>query len=413
MPYLRLSHVYDARIVDVMTSICILGGGRMGSAIADRLRANHSLSTWTRSAGGSPADAVRGAEIVLLCLYDGAACRDVLSAIAPALTSHTTVVNTTTCGPTEAHELEQLATEAGAAYLHAPVLGSTPAATAGTLTLIAGREPSPALAEVLGELGETLVTASSAEAAALKLVANGVLGDLVDATRRALGRAELLDLGRPEVLRVLGHTLLGPYVADRHTVLESSVAPPDVRFTIGALRKDLGLLAEAIGTSSHALGALDGLVDQDAVKPDSDVSLAALPAPELSWLADAHLDVSPEIVADPAVLRPLYAYAHLHATGDPAFLIDAFHPTARVDGYRGDDFVSMNLQEFATLFTGPATTEAQRTRRIERLDVRGAVATAVMRLRHVEVDFADVFVLVRRADGEWRIASKAYQRLES
>jgi hypothetical protein len=49
-------------------------------------------------------------------------------------------------------------------------------------------------------------------------------------------------------------------------------------------------------------------------------------------------------------------------------------------------------------------------RRIERLDVRGSVATAVMTLHHGEVDFTDVFVLVRRPDGAWRIANKAYER---
>lgn len=395
-----------------MTAICILGGGRMGTAMATRLKETHDVRTWTRSDGGTPADALRGAEVVLLCLYDGAACREVLTAGASSLAAGSTVVNTVTCGPSEARDLEAQVTRTGAAYLHAPVLGSTPAAETGKLTLITGREPSPVVTEVLGLLGETLIAVSSAEAAALKLVANGVLGDVVSTLRRALGRAALLELDRSQVLRVLRHTLLGPYVTDRSAVLEASDPAPQVRFTIGALRKDLSLLADAIGSRSDALSALDGLLDQGVVDTDSDLSLATTPAPDLTWLADANLDVSPEVVADPAVLRPLYAYARLHATGDPGFLTDAFFPTARVDGYRGGDFVSMGLEDFATLFTGPAPTEAQRTRRIERLEVRGAVATAVMSLRHLEVDFTDVFVLVRRADGEWRIASKAYQRLE-
>ncbi len=43
--------------------------------------------------------------------------------------------------------------------------------------------------------------------------------------------------------------------------------------------------------------------------------------------------------------------------------------------------------------------------------MRGSVATAVMTLHHGEVDFTDVFVLLRDpASGEWRIANKAYER---
>ena len=111
------------------------------------------------------------------------------------------------------------------------------------------------------------------------------------------------------------------------------------------------------------------------------------------------------------MLRPLHAYALTHATGDPAYLTDAFLPTAHVEGYRDGAFASMDLETFAGLFTGPAPDEATRTRRIERLDVRGSVATAVMTLHHGDVDFTDVFVLLRDpASGEWRIANKAYER---
>jgi hypothetical protein len=99
-----------------------------------------------------------------------------------------------------------------------------------------------------------------------------------------------------------------------------------------------------------------------------------------------------------------------HATGDPSYLVDAFLPTAHIEGYRDGEFSSWDLESFAAVFDGPAPDEADRGRRIERLDVRGSVATAVMSLHHGEVDFTDVFVLIRRPDGEWRIANKAYDR---
>ena len=45
-----------------------------------------------------------------------------------------------------------------------------------------------------------------------------------------------------------------------------------------------------------------------------------------------------------------------------------------------------------------------------RRDVDGSVATATMTLHHGELDYTDVFVLLRRPDGQWRIANKAYER---
>ena len=46
--------------------------------------------------------------MVLLCLYDARACRDVLAACGGALSSGTTVVNTTTLAPDEAAEVADL-----------------------------------------------------------------------------------------------------------------------------------------------------------------------------------------------------------------------------------------------------------------------------------------------------------------
>ena len=153
------------------------------------------------------------------------------------------------------------------------------------------------------------------------------------------------------------------------------------------------------------------LLSVGALEADDDISVVGVAAPDLTWLADARLDVSPEVVADADVLRPLHAYARTHATGDPAYLDDAFLPTAHVEGYRDGELVSWTLDAFRGVFSGSAADdETSRSRRIERLDVRGSVATAVMTLHHGEVDFTDVFVLLRRPDGQWRIANKAYER---
>ncbi len=394
-----------------MTSVAVLGLGRMGSAMAARLASSHDVRTWTRSAGGSPADAVDGADVVLLCLYDGRACREVLTASLGSLAAASTVLNTTTVGPSEAAALAELVAATGATYLHAPVMGSTPAIAGGRLTILAGGKPSPEVAAVLDRLGETLVFGSAAEAAALKLVANGVLGDSISSLRRALARGDALDLPRDAVLDVVGRSILARFVEGKREVFLDGVRPT-ATFAAGALAKDLALLAEATDTLSDSAASAAGLLASGALDADDDIGVLSVAATDLSWLADARLDVSPEVVADPAALRPLHAYALTHATGDPAYLSDAFLPTAHIEGYRDGELVSWTLDAFGGVFSGSAADdEPTRSRRIERLDVRGSVATAVMTLHHGDVDFADVFVLLRDPTSEeWRIANKAYER---
>ena len=291
-------------------------------------------------------------------------------------------------------------------------MGSTPAIAAGRLTILAGGKPTAEVEAVLGLLGETLVFGGPAEAAGLKLVANGVLGDSLASLRRALARGDALGLPREAVLDVVGRGVLGRFVDGKREVLGHEAARPAATFAAGALAKDLALLGSATDTLSDSGTALDTLLSAGALEAGDDITVLGVAATDLTWLADARLDVSPEVVADADVLRPLHAYARTHASGDPAYLDDAFLPTAHVEGYRDGEFVSWTLEAFRGVFSGsPADDEATRSRRIERLDVRGSVATAVMTLHHGEVDFTDVFVLLRDpGSGQWRIANKAYER---
>ena len=239
-----------------------------------------------------------------------------------------------------------------------------------------------------------------------------MLGDSLASLRRALARGDALGLPRDAVLDVVGRSVLGRFVDGRRDVLDARAARPQGTFAAGALAKDLALLASATDTVSDARASLATLLAAGTLEAGDDISVVGVAAQELGWLADARLDVSTEVVVDADVLRPLHAYALAHATGDPASLDVAFLPTAHVDGYRDGELVSWTLDEFRGVFTGsPAADETTRSRRVERLDVRGSAATAVMTLHHGDVDFTDVFVLLRDpGSGRWRIASKAYER---
>ncbi|MFE0701008.1 nuclear transport factor 2 family protein [Streptomyces sp. NPDC058872] len=395
----RLSHGWPGATMEDMTTphtIAVLGLGRMGSAIATRLDAlGRDVTGWTRSgrtAGAvrtavTPADAVAKADVVLLSLFDGPACRRVLDEVREALPTGTVVINTSTVAPAEASALSR---EFGPSYVHAPVLGSVPAVAAGALQILAAADGGvrDRVRPVLEVLGTMRHVEDASTAAALKLVANSSLAGAVLALRDSLRQADALGLPRAEALDVLALGPLGGLVARKRPFLTGHPSGP-AEFTVGALAKDMALLA---GASDTPLGAPAGLAGSPA-GPEADIALAATVPP-----------------VEDAVLEPLRAYARGHATGDPAHFRDAFLPTAHIEGVREGAFVSWPLDAYCALFPGhPAPDERDRSRLVDAVDVHGTVATATMTLLHGADAFVDVFLLVRGEDG-WRIANKAYHR---
>ncbi|MFJ5919560.1 nuclear transport factor 2 family protein [Streptomyces ardesiacus] len=378
-------------------TVAVLGLGRMGEAMAARLTAQgRPVMGWTRSGrtpgtvevAATPGTAVAGAGLVLLSLFDGAACRQVLHDVRDSLRPDAIVLNTSTVSPARA---SQFARRLGRSYVHAPVIGSVAAAAGGTLRILAAadRDTLDRARPVLETLGTVHPVDDAATAAALKLVANGSLAGSLLALRDALRQGEALGLPRDQVLDVLELGPLGGLVARKRPFLTGEPAPRTADFTIGALAKDMALLADA-----------------------SDAPLRT-PGPLADLTADAGDDIAVAAAAptvEQAVLEPLRAYVRGHATGDPRHFHDAFLPTARIEGIRDGAFVSWDLDAYGALFHGrPAPDEATRTRRIDSVEVHGTVATATMTLRHGADTFTDVFLLIRSGDG-WRIANKAYHR---
>lgn len=384
--------------MDSSHAIAVLGLGRMGGAMAARLRdEGWAVTGWTRSGRPvdgiktfhDPGEAVANADVVLLALFDGPACVQVLDRVRESLRPDTVVLNTSTIAPSEAAALTG---RLGTSYVHAPVLGSVPAAASGNLQILLGAEGADAQAlarvrAVLAALGEVRQAGDAATAAAVKLIANSSLAGAVLALRDSLRQGDALGLPRQLVLDVLELGQLGGLVTRKRRFLEGEPGP--AQFTIGALAKDMALLADS---SPIPLRSAAELADSTA-GPDADIAQAA---------------IAPAVGDD--VLAPLRAYMRGHATGDPAHFRAAFLPTAHIEGIRNGDFVSWSLDEYCSLFHGsPAPDESSRYRRIDSVDVHGTVATASMTLRHGTDDFTDVFLLVH-AGGQWRIANKAYHR---
>ena len=234
-------------------TIAVLGLGRMGDALATRLIAQDwDVVGWTRSGRtsgavkttGDPNDAVAQADLVLLALFDGPACQQVLDDVRDSLRTDTIVLNTSTIAPAEA---SKLARQLGPSYIHAPVLGSVPAAAVGALQILAAADQDTLdrARPALETLGTVRRVDDASTAAALKLIANNSLAGAVLALRDSLRQADALGLPRAQVLDVLELGQLGGLVTRKRLFLAGRPAAVTAEFTIGALAKDMALLAAA------------------------------------------------------------------------------------------------------------------------------------------------------------------------
>jgi 3-hydroxyisobutyrate dehydrogenase len=175
-----------------MTTVAVLGTGRMGGAIARRLKSGgFDVSPWDRTrskaealdvgrVADSPADAVREAEVVISMVTGPQAVRDVYFGPDGVLqvAARKTIVEMSTAGPGVAQELAAGVAQNGGMLIEAPVMGSVPAVESGTLVILAGApqvEDLEVARPILERLGEVHYVGDLGAAPALKLVANSYL----------------------------------------------------------------------------------------------------------------------------------------------------------------------------------------------------------------------------------------------
>ena len=180
-----------------MTTVAFLGLGAIGRPMAACLAnaPDVTLAVWNRSAekaaafvaehgsvrhAATPADAARGAEVVITCLPVSADVDSLLGGTDGLLASiarGTVLVDCTSGDPATSRRIASRLAEKGVDYLDAPVSGGVKGAESGTLTVMVGGEAS-----VLERVRPTL------EAFAKKIVHCGDVGagDAVKAVNQAL-----------------------------------------------------------------------------------------------------------------------------------------------------------------------------------------------------------------------------------
>jgi 3-hydroxyisobutyrate dehydrogenase-like beta-hydroxyacid dehydrogenase len=196
-----------------------IGLGIMGSLMAANLaRAGFALTVathtpgkaqrWVDEHGGeavdTPADVARASDVLITMVVDGAQVSEVLlgpDGVIEGAADGLLCIDMSTIAPGQAREIAARLAERGIGFVDAPVTGSTPKATDGTLTIMAGGADEDIarampLFDVMGEVilhvgplghGQTIkvisnsVSAANANALAQALIVASALGVDLDA----------------------------------------------------------------------------------------------------------------------------------------------------------------------------------------------------------------------------------------
>ncbi|MEH3156808.1 MAG: NAD(P)-dependent oxidoreductase [Gordonia paraffinivorans] len=259
-----------------MARIGLLGTGIMGAGMARSIiRAGHDLTVWNRSQDKAapladdgatvvtdPADAVRGADVVVTMLYDADSVADVVGTVADSFADGAVWLQTSTVGLDGVDRLGRLADEHGIAMLDAPVLGTKEPAEKGALTVLVGgdeslREKAEPVLDAIGA-GTVWVGPELGDGHRLKLVANSWVLSLVTATGQAIGLAQRLGVDPQLFLDAISG---GPLDAGYAQLKGKAMLAREFPASFGAdgALKDAGLIAaamESVGMDASVMQAM-------------------------------------------------------------------------------------------------------------------------------------------------------------
>jgi len=181
--------------MSALPSIAFAGLGLMGVPMSRRLlAAGYPLTVWNRSAGKRellaaegakavemPADLCTGTEVVMLCLADTAAVREVVfgaGGIVERARAGQVLVDFSSLEPAATREMAaELEARTGMRWVDAPVSGGTPGAEAGTLAIMAGgrAEDIERVRPILANLGQRLTRMGDVGAGQVTKVCNQMI----------------------------------------------------------------------------------------------------------------------------------------------------------------------------------------------------------------------------------------------
>jgi 3-hydroxyisobutyrate dehydrogenase len=243
--------------------VAVLGLGRMGAPIAERLvEAGHELSVWNRSPGPAEAFARRGvrvvatpgeawehADVCVTMLADGPAVEAVTLGENGLLTrdAEGTLVDMSTIGVDSSARVAEACERRGVSFLRAPVTGNPSVIVAGNLGIIVSgpKDTFERLAGTLRDIGPNVFHVGDGEESRIvKLALNLMIAGTAELMAEALVLAEKYEIDRGKMLEVMGGSAMGsPFVKYKTDALVADDYAST--FTASLMFKDLALALEA------------------------------------------------------------------------------------------------------------------------------------------------------------------------
>ena len=248
------------------TTVGFLGTGIMGAPMARNCAAaGLDVRAWNRTpdkaraladAGvtpvDSPAEAARGADVVVTMLTDGTAVEAVMAGDGGALAAmdaDAVWLQMSTVGIAATERLAGLAGGRGIAYVDAPVVGTRQPAEAGELLVLASgpEEVRDRAARVFDAVGHATrwVGTEPGPASRLKLVFNGWLVSLVESLSETLAFSRAMGIPPEEFLEAIdGSAMNVPYAQSKGSAM-AKMDFSEVAFPLRLAHKDARLVLEA------------------------------------------------------------------------------------------------------------------------------------------------------------------------
>jgi len=260
-----------------MSTVAVLGTGNLGASICRRLLdTGFGVRAWNRTpstaaplseAGATIAssvvDAVAGAQVVIIAVFDAAAVLDVLHQMRDGLADGTVVAQIATVG-LDIAAVSRTARQLGIELIDVAVLGNQDAARAGTLTVLAAAEPAvrPRVHTIFAALAHSVVWVSDAPgpASALKLACNAWITGLNVLLAQSVSLTRNFGIDPSLFLEAITGTAAdSPYLQAKAAIMLGDGSKTVT--TVDAMRKDLQLIVDA--ARSH--GVSDVLLNAQTI----------------------------------------------------------------------------------------------------------------------------------------------------
>jgi 3-hydroxyisobutyrate dehydrogenase-like beta-hydroxyacid dehydrogenase len=276
-------------------AVGFIGLGIMGSRMAACLakdgyevavhnRTAARAESWVQEHGGrfaaTPREAAEGADAVITMVVDGDQVEQLLlgeDGAADGAAPGTLFVDMSTIGPSHARHIAEALSRRDQRFVDAPVTGSSPAAEAGTLTIMAGgaEEDVTEAMPLFESMGETIVRAGAlGQGQAVKVLSNAVSAVNCATLAQAFvaGRRQDLDLDALITVMAGGSAASKMLDLKARPMLEHDYTPlfklehmlKDVRLALEEARQaGVGFPFAGLAGEFYSSGMGRGLGDQD------------------------------------------------------------------------------------------------------------------------------------------------------